>query len=475
MANDNQDNKPEVGGKQPIPAAKRRILQQWYEHGSKSSGKGDWDYANDMFTRCVTGDPGNRLYAQSFLGNLQKKYNNDKKGAKFAGMRGAGLKGTLKKASMQKNWPGVIETGAKLLELNPWDVPTLIEMAAACQSLEHDETEIVWLRGALEADIKDPEVNRLLGRALGKQAQFDQAIICWQRVQQGKPQDDEARRAIADLTVEKTIHKGGYEDAETSTDVMADKQAKAERQGEAGPRSTPEQLLEKHIAKNPTEISKYIELADLHRRNERYEEEENILLRALDASGGDANIRERVEDVQLRRQRQQLDTAHRRLQTEKTPEAEALVKQLEVELNNKELEVYRNRCDRYPGHAGWKYEFGVRLQRAGKYKEAITSFQQAQSDPRRKGAVLLAMGQCFQKIEQYKLAMGAYESAIQELGDRDLEHKKDALYLAGRMSAAKLKDYDKAEKYLTDLAGLDFGYKDVSELLDKIRRLRDKG
>jgi tetratricopeptide (TPR) repeat protein len=474
MANDGKENKGDDAGKQPIPAAKRKILQQQFEHASRSSSKGDWDYANDMFTRCVIGDPGNRLYAQSFLGNLQKKYNNDKKGAKFSGVRGAGPKTSLKKASVQKNWLGVIEAGTKLLELNPWDVPALVEMANACQALEHEETEIVWLRGALEADIKDPEVNRLLGRALGKQAQFDQAIICWQRVEQGKPKDEEARRAIADLTVEKTIHKGGYEDAETSTDVMADKQAKAERMGEGGPRSTPEQQLEKYIAKNPTEISKYIELADLHRRNERFEEEEAILLRALDASGGDANLRERVEDVQLRRQRQQVEVAMRRHQTEQTAESEALVKQLETELNNKEMEVYRNRCERYPGHAGWKFELGERLKKAGKYKEAITVYQQAQSDPRRKGAVLLSMGLCFQKIEQYKLAMSQYESAIGELSERDLDHKKEALYLAGRMAAAKMKDYDKAEKYLTELAGLDFGYRDVSELLDKIRRLRDK-
>jgi len=32
-----------------------------------------------------------------------------------------------------------------------------------------------------------------------------------------------------------------------------------------------------------------------------------------------------------------------------------------------------------------------------------------------------------------------------------------------------------AEKYLTQLAALDFGYKDVSDRLDKIAQARDKG
>ena len=48
-------------------------------------------------------------------------------------------------------------------------------------------------------------------------------------MQKAIPRDEEASRAIANLTVEKTIHRGGYEDAESSTEVMADKDAQAER------------------------------------------------------------------------------------------------------------------------------------------------------------------------------------------------------------------------------------------------------
>ena len=445
-------------------------MQQQFEHGSKSSAKGDWDFANEMFSRCVVGDPSNRMYAESFLGNLRKKYNNDKKGASMSGMRGAGAKGSLKKSSMQKNWPGVIESGVKLVQLNPWDTAALSDMANACREMECEDTEVVFLRGALEADLRDPEINRLLGRALGRQAQFDQAIICFNRVLQAKPQDEEARRAVADLTVRKTIDKGGYEDAKSSNDVRADRES---LQGPA--KLTPQQQLEKFIAKNPGEISKYIELADLHIRDELFEQAEEVYTRAMAASGGgDVNLRERLEDVQLRRQRQQVEIAVKRKESDPSEENESLLKRIKVELNSKELEVYRNRCERYPGHAGWKYELGVRLQRAGKYKEAIAVFQEARNDPRRKGAVLVAMGKCFLKIDQPKLALSQFETAVQELSDRELEFKKEALYLAGRVSYST-GDLDKSEGFLTDLAGLDFGYKDVSELLDKLRRKRNKG
>jgi hypothetical protein len=68
--------------------------------------------------------------------------------------------------------------------------------------------------------------------------------------------------------------------------------------------------------------------------------------------------------------------------------------------------------------------------------------------------------------------MNHFESAIQEIPDRDATNKKQALYLAGRL-AMGLKDIDTAEKHLSVLAGLDFTYRDVSTALDKIAKLRE--
>jgi hypothetical protein len=38
-----------------------------------------------------------------------------------------------------------------------------------------------------------------------------------------------------------------------------------------------------------------------------------------------------------------------------------------------------------------------------------------------------------------------------------------------------MKEWDRAERHLSDLATLDFGYRDVAERLDKIAALRDIG
>ncbi|MGD9647496.1 MAG: tetratricopeptide repeat protein [Pirellulales bacterium] len=449
---------------------RRRRLQAQFQQGGKMAATGNFDYATEMFTACVLGDPGNLLYVSNFLGNLQKKYNNNKKGAKLASMRVAGPKTAIKKSVMQKQWPEVIKAGLEVLKVNPWDTSTLKDLAIACDNLNYDDCQLAYLRAALDADMADPEINRVAGRALAKQGKFDDAIRCFTRVVKALPKDEEANRAIANLTVEKTISKGGYEEAESTRDVRANKEDEAPK----GIQITPERQLEKEIAKNPADAGLYLKLADLHVSKERFEEAEKILAKALEASGGDVNIRERLEDVQLRREREQLSVAERLAREKKTPEAITLYKEKHAALNRLEMDIFRSRVERNPQNYGFKIELAMRLKAAGMHKEAIPLYQAAQSDPGRRGEVLVSLGDCFVKITQYPLAMRSYEAAVEATaGDLDVELRKKALYMAGKIAMLVVKDLAKADNYLNEVAGLDFAYKDVADLLDKLRKMRD--
>ena len=111
----------------------------------------------------------------------------------------------------------------------------------------------------------------------------------------------------------------------------------------------------------------------------------------------------------------------------------------------------------------------------GKYREAIREFQDARGDPKRKATVHIELGKCFEQIDQHKLAIDNYKDSLEHMGDRDRELRKLALYRIGVIAMDKLEppDLDAAEKYLDDLASFDFGFKDVCERLDKIRKMRD--
>jgi tetratricopeptide (TPR) repeat protein len=472
MANAQSTNpSSEQPGRQPMPAGKRRRLQQCFEQGAKVASKGEFDYATEMYSICVKEDSGNPLYVKSFLTNLKKKYNNNKKGAAFAGMKTAGTKASIKKSAMQKDWQTVINTGLEVLKINPWDSGTLIEVGRACEMLEFDECQLEYVRLALDADPADVEVNRVAARALGRTGNFDEAIVCWQRVSKAKPGDEEAHRAVGNLSVEKTIQKGGYEGAESTKQVRVNKASADDAEDK---RLTPIQQLERAIKKKPGDVEKYIELSDLHQREEDFAAAEAVLARALEASGGNVQIRERLEDVELRRARQQLEVAEQKFKAEKTEAAEKLLKDMKHDLVSKEIQIYAARCERYPADLAFKFELATRLEKGKKFAEAIKLFQEARGDLKHKGQILMGLGRCFTHIKQYKLALSHFQQAVEAIPQREVEQSKEALYMAGKL-AVHLKDLEAAEKHLAALAGLDFAYKDVSEWLDKLAKLREDG
>jgi tetratricopeptide (TPR) repeat protein len=109
----------------------------------------------------------------------------------------------------------------------------------------------------------------------------------------------------------------------------------------------------------------------------------------------------------------------------------------------------------------------MRMKAAGQYSEAIQMLQQARGDSKRKAQVHVDLGECFQHIKQFKLALNNYEEAINSMTDHSSDTGKLALYRAG-VIAFHLKNLGLAEKYLTELAGIDFGYRDVAKWLDKL-------
>ena len=438
---------------------KRKRLQKIFAHGSKMMAQENYDYATELFAQCIVGDPSNLIYVQNYVGNLQKKYGNNKTGGKLAQFKERGARSAVKKAISQGAWDDVIKHGLKVLAVNPWDVPTLTAMAAeSAYWVQDEEVELFYLKCALETNPKGAEVNRLCAHSMAARRQYDQAIACWHRVKAAKPDDEEAEREMGRLAVEKTIDRGGY-DSEDKSDEMS-RVPSAGKAASAEPEIPREELLKRQIQEDPEEISNYYRLAQLHIDKERYDEAEKVLADALKASGDDPDVREKWEDAQLRHLRQKITLA----------EDDETKKKFRAEMLEMELQRFRNRCERYPSNLSFKYDLGYRYQLLGKYKEAIKFLQEAQNDPRRRAMCLYRLGQCFQKIKQYRLAMTHYESAIKEMPEREADARKDLLYQAGKIAMA-MKNIDLAEKHLTELAAMDFTYKDVSTLLDKIAEL----
>jgi tetratricopeptide (TPR) repeat protein len=452
-----------------LSPAKRKRLQQCFEYANMQMRQESYDYAVKLYTDCVLGDPSNGSYAQSFLACLKQKYKNNKKGAALAFLSTLPTKGMVKKAAMQKDWKAILRHGVDVLKRNPWELDTLVQMANACEQLSSPEPQLHYLKLAQECDPNDPKINRLCAIALQKRGMYDQAIACWHRVEKARPGDEEAARAISSLAVEKTITQSQM------PGVRSGDRRGGAAAGDDGADLTPEQRLERDIRRNPKDLPKYFELADLYVREELFDRATDVYKRAMKICKNESettDVQERLEDVEMRSLRSNLQQAEKQAEQSGREQDRARHAQLKREFFQHDLELVKKRVERYPNSLRFKFELGQRYQLAQQYTEAITQFQLAKNDPKFKGHCNLSLGQCFQKIDQFRLAIDHYELAIQEIADRDLESKKKALYLAGKLSVYA-DDLEAGERHLTALAALDFHYKDVSALLDKITRIRE--
>ncbi|MCE5267844.1 MAG: hypothetical protein LLG00_08155 [Planctomycetaceae bacterium] len=461
MASDERPVEAPRRGREPLAPVKRKRLEKVYEVADKKAAAAatpaDFEYATKLLAECVSGDPANPVWVNRYLENLQKRYGNNKKGAPLAQFKERGARSAMKKALTQQQYDEVIRQGLKVLAVNPWDLSALILMATAANKSGDRDCESCYLKSALIGSPKDPAANRLMAIWFSDRGLIDQSIVFWHRVEEAVPHDEEAKRTIASLTVQKQHTSGRFEEEDE-----ASRRRKAKTQEQE--KLSLEQILQRKVQSDPNDTAPLLELGQYYLNSDRFAEADAVLRKAHQLAPDDPDIRDKWDDCQLRRLRQGIVKAS-------DPESK---KKLEQQYYEHEVQIYQNRVARNPNNLAFKYELGYRYMKTKRYPEAIRELQAAEGDPRRKGICMLVLGECFQQIKQYDLAKKHYELALEELSERDTDNRKKALYLAGRLTL-HMRDLEAAKKHLTTLAAMDFTYKDVSQLLDKLARLRDNG
>lgn len=464
-----------------ITAEKKKIAAECFRKGSEAMAKEHWDYAIDMLGKCVALVPDNLLYRQTLRGVEQRKYKNNKSGARMAGMKLMGIRGRLKKARMQKDWDQVDRLAEEGLKINPWDAQLNADVGDACYERGFYEVAGFGYTKALETDPQNTQYLRRLAMTLEARSQFSEAAKIWERVARLDPMDTEARSKATELTASHVIERGGYEGAEGTRDTLADHEV-AKRLGidlkgrrkEAvadGPGQSVEADLQHAIRKDPGNVDNYMKLADHYLTEGRLEESIELFRKALELSGGDPDIQEQLEDVELQKLRKEYEDL--RGKASQNPDDEKLrarVKELGQQLLKREIEVYEPRVRRHPNDSKLKYELAVRLMRVQQYKKAIPLLQQCTRDQRLSGKALVNLGKCFLAAKQPKLARRQLEKAVEQLTDRDDEPLLvEAHYWLGRL-CEDAGEKEAAEEHYGEVLALDYEFKDALQRLEKLQQ-----
>src|SRR5262249_31860416 len=172
------------------------------------------------------------------------------------------------------------------------------------------------------------------------------------------------------------------------------------------------QALQARIEADPTDANSYLQLAALWRRAGHLDQARNLLHKGLGPTGNNFELASELADLEIEPFRQNLAVTEERRAETPDEELRRIRTRLLKEINARELDLHRQRADRYPQDLSHRFEVGVRLLRAGQIDEAIRELQAARSEPRLFWRCLLYLGHCFKGRNNWKLARRNFEEAL---------------------------------------------------------------
>lgn len=507
MANSNAPLLP------PVNADHRRVAVGKFERANQVIATGNFDYGIHLLMDCCKIDPGSLPYRHKLRATEKAKYRNNLRGSVFARLLSWPIRARMKTALRARDYLKVLEHGERILMRNPWDVGAQMDMAEAAEMLGLLDLAVWILEQARHKQALDPHVNRALAHLYEQRGNFTQAIALWELIRKAKPGDVEALHKIKDLAADDTIARGQYhtslqggeETAEapesgTAVSPTAGKRPRKDSTDEApaawwlregttpssktksaSPAPAPtagetpvHDRLEREAAPlrarlkgDPTSPYLYLQLATIYRRGDDLDKARAVLQDGLGPTGNAFELTVQLADLDIEPFRRNLAIAEDKFKADpNNAELRRLRTRLRKEINTRELDLYRQKADRYPTEMSHRYEVGVRLLRLAQIDEAIRELQASRGDPRYRWQSLLSLGQCFKARNNWRLAERNFEEALKNLPTGEVNHRKEILYELA-VGSAEANELNKAIDLATELANLDFSYRDIGRLLDE--------
>lgn len=458
-----------------LTAEQRRVAAGQFERANQVITTGNHDYGIQLLLTCCKLDPASIIYRQTLRQSIKSKYHNNLRGSSLAFLSSIPAKMRLRKARRRQDHLRVLECAEQVLVRNPWDVGTQLIMAESFEALELLDLAIWTLDQARQKDGNDPAVNRALARLYEKRGNFTQAIALWSLVRKADPRDLEAQHKAKDLAASATIAKGRYEEAiqrgdgETATAPAAEPTApETPAVNPAEERNARETAaIRARIQSDPANPNSYLHLAGVHRRAEQLDKAREVLREGANATGKHFEVVVALAELDIEPFRQDLALTEEKLRQNPTSEELLHIRaKLFMEINSRELDIFRKKADRYPTEMIHRFEMGMRLLRCGQVDEAIRELQASRGDPRLLGKSLVYLGYCFKNRNNWRLAQRNFEEALQNLTPNDEGLRKEIMFQLAQ-GYAESGDLAKATEIGLELANIDFSYKNIGVLLDE--------
>ena len=463
----------------PDPLA--NAAQDWFKKGTDAMNRQTWDFAVECFSNSVKMKPDVVLYRQTKHGCCRKLYGDNGSGARMAGMKLMGVRGKLKKASMGKDWKTVDTLAEEGLLVNPWDAQLFAGIGQASLELERGEIAAYAFRKAVELDGNNVDFLRSLGQILLSRGEYKDARRCFERIYKIDSTDGNARSMLSQIDAESVMDRGGYDKAQNTQDVKAEKPAtnayeedrRARKGGQkesVAPGESEEMDLRAAVRKDPQNVSYLQKLADVLRASRQLAESIEMLDKALELVPNNTGLMEIREDVEMEMMRDRLSDAADRFR--KHPNRENLKKKyesLKQEVVTREIEILAQRVQNHPNDMKMRFELADRYRKTKQYSVAIPHLQQTVADSRLKEDALVCLGECFIRSGKVDLGRRQFEKALETLtsSDKPDAFKKAHYYLG--LLYEKANKSEEAQNHFNEILSVDYEYRDVLKRLEDLQ------
>lgn len=266
---------------------------------------------------------------------------------------------------------------------------------------------------------------------------WDEAITCGELALQMDPTDGDLSAELKNLSAQRTMDRGGYEQAggeeggfrRMTRDI--DKQRELEEaESIAGGASIEERNLARAKAayeENPSmpdAINRYAQLLKKSGDPEQEELAYKLYMKGFEDTG-EYRFRMMAGDIRIDRLRRREKKLAGKSEGQ-TPSDE--LKQVREQRREMQATEYRERVERYPTDRNLKFQLGTILYELGQYEEAMGCFQAAKDEPKLRVRAGHLLGRCFAAESWHMEAIAEYREALEAIDATEKERELDIRY-----------------------------------------------
>jgi len=443
-------------------ARARRTLR---ERGQEALQKNNFEYALRLYLQYLANNPGD-VEARKELRAAEIQRRKGRKASPLAGM----LRGLFSIPSlihlgllkMLHKHEAIIRKCEKMLVNNPANLLRNVSLAEAAEQAGYPDVAIFSYRVALEQDPENEAVLRSLARAYREVEDISKAIETYQALLRVAPSDDEAKKAVRDLSAMKSMD--GWSERERAE--VSKETARPE-----GPmdleRAT--EALKEEFASRPEDRNVMLRMVDALTQEKDYSQAISVLKDFITKHGGDFELKSRVGELRLREYDSEISKLEQKLKDSPgNKTVEDRLNQMKRRHGSLAIEECRRKIEHYPTDLNLRFRLGELYYEAGQIDKAISQFQRTVKSGRFAAKSYEMMGLCFIRKRVHELAAEQFKKALATSKDSSIgETAKRLNYWLGRTHEL-MEDKKIAREFYLKVYEIDIEYRDVAKKMEEL-------